>query len=237
MARFNYSGVAVTAGSGRLNSSLGGTVLLKNGVVRNYVTPTNPQTAAQTAKRALFSSAVNTWKGVLTDAQRAAYDVAAATDAWKVPDPLTGTLRNLTGEQLFIQLYMNVDTAQGDVTDVYNVPTPVDMSGVALGTLTAVAGTTAMNLAYSGTIPTGAQAQIFASPAVSPGRMKIRNSELRQISIENGATPFDLLSGWEATFGALNTKAGQKVFVKVFLLNEETGQRVSLGTASDIVAA
>lgn len=211
-------------------------MLLKNGVVRNYVTPVNPQTSSQMSNRAVFAAAVNAWRSGLTDAQRTAYETAASDPIWSVPDPFTGTLRKLTGETLFIQLYTNVELATGDGTGVYDVPAPIDMRDLVLTSFTADISDDAFNLDATGT--PGGEVLIYATDAISAGRMRLPKNQLRLLYAGSFTFPSSFLSYWETVFHELSSAdEGKKVFVKVDVVSKATGQRVTAGTASAIISA
>ena len=240
MARFNYSGVAITGGTGRLNSSLGGSVLLSNGVVRNYVTPTNPQTAQQTLYRNLFQFMTSAWKG-LTAGQKDAWESARTTDAWTVTDPFTGTTRPFSSAKaLFIYVNTNLSIANSAVGSpaVSQVTPPAQAAFEAIGltsiTITAAAGTVAV--IYTGTIADSFISYRMTQP-VSPGNMKLTSvkSLLRSIGVNNAVTPQALGTEYVAVHGAITGTAGQKVFYVLELINGVTGQRTPLATGSTVI--
>jgi len=80
--------------------------------------PTNPQTALQVAIRNAMTSLVNEWSGVLTAAQRAAWDVYAANTP--VVNKL-GDSVNRSGQQWFIG--NNVPRLQAGFASIDDAPT------------------------------------------------------------------------------------------------------------------
>jgi hypothetical protein len=239
MARFKYSGVAITGGSGRLNSPLGGTVLLKNGVVRNYVTPTNPQTPGQASQRAIFSAAVSAWNITLTEAQRVAYNDAAASGEWNRSDTLTGSSKFPSGQSLFIQLYLNVSSSGGTVSDIYDVPTKEEMGDYILDGTGTASGTTGIEYNYTGTPGTNVSAVVFATPTLSAGKSVAPGGSFRKIGVISSFTSSPEVIGplYTAKFGSIASDVGKKIFLKVEMVNTDTGQRILGGTATLTVTA
>lgn len=239
MARFNYSGVAVTGGTGRLNSSLGGTVLMKNGVVRSYTTPTNPQSSGQIQTRNQFSYLQTTWGQTLTEAQRTSWDAAAASGDWQIQDPFTGSSRNpKSGKDLFTTLCMNAWLADGKSTLYMDeVPAKISSSGLALGAINAAAGAGTFTIAFTGML--GNSLVISASAPGGAGQMKMRKANMRWVRSAGAPqiSPFNFAANYTAAFGSLTGQEGKKIFVLVEEISIDTGQRWLVGSGNVVVAA
>ena len=242
MARFNYSGVAITGGTGRLNSSLGGSVLLKNGVVRSYTTPTNPQTAPQTEMRAAFTLLTASWSG-LTEPQRTAWRAAWAGGQWLIQDPFTGTSRAYaSAKSLFISVNLNILIADDLLAaPAVQLTTPAaritqETIGLTSFIFDASGGTAAV--VYTGTLVNGA-ILVRVTPPVSPGNLLFTSvqSKLRSLTADVGATPLALGSQYVALFGAITAMAGEKVFYTIELIDIATGQRSLISSGSSTIVA
>lgn len=242
MARFNYSGVAITGGTGRLNSSLGGTVLMKNGVVRNYVTPVNPQTASQQEVRTAFAFLTAAWKG-LTLSQQNAWIAAWQSGDWQVSDPFTGTSRAYgSAKDLFIALNLNFliagDALNAPATE-FIVP-PATTSLPALGTTSFVfdasAGTAV--LTYTGSVGDSVLV-IRATPPVSPGNMRLTSvrSKLRNVMVSTAVSPIAAGAAYTGLFGAITSATGLKVFWVVEQISTLNGKRALVGSGSSVIVA
>lgn len=229
MARFNYSGVAITAGTGRLNSSLGGTVLLKNGVVRNYVTPVNPQTADQSEVRGAFSFLTSAWKG-LTESQRQTWEEARLTDAWQKQDPFTGTSRPYSsGKSLFISSNLNCLIANNelDTPSIYNQTAPVPESLVNPGFTSIVADASAGTVVftYPNVMSGDGAISVRFSPPVSAGNQRLTSvkSKLRTMASSNAASPLAYGTEYVAKFGAITAKEGMKIGYTISVIGATKG--------------
>lgn len=242
MARLSYSGVAITGGTGRLNSGFGGSVLLKNGVVRNYVTPANPQTPDQQVNRTAFAFLTQFWKN-LSAAQRDAWVAAWNSGNWQKQDPFTGTTRNYgSAKDLFISLNMNFLIADGSVSapDANLLTPPATTALPALGltsvTIDASAGT--VGIVYTGTL-TGTTLVIRMTPPVSPGNERTTSvlTKFRFVQIASGASPVAAGTAYVALFGAITAQAGQKVFYTVEAILLATGKRGLVGSGNTVIVA
>lgn len=242
MARFSYSGVAITGGTGRLNSGFGGSVLLKNGVVRNYVTPVNPQTDDQQVTRTAFAYLTTAWKG-LTPTQQAAWVAAWGSGDWTVQDPFTGTTRPYgSAKSLFIALNMNFLISGNALnTPSYEFATPPATSdlpalGVTSVAMDASAGTVA--IAYSGTLGDSVLV-IRMTPPLSPGNQRLTSvkTKLRSLPATSSATPLAEGAAYVAKFGAITTSADLAVFYVIEQIDTTNGKRGLVGTGRVVIVA
>lgn len=239
MGRFNYSGVAITGGTGRLNSSLGGTVLLKNGVVRNYVTPTNPQSEPQSIVRNAFQFLTGEWKN-LTNSQRKEWKDARLLPYWAIQDPFTGTSRPpSSGKSLFILSNFNLLQSTDNLKNPSVVISePVnDQPTDALGVTSVVvdeSGNTFI-VTYTGT-QSSEVLTAKMTPPVSPGNMVMTSvkSKLRSSIIASGASPVTVTKPDHITFSGAT---GQKVFWVIEAINLASGKKRIIGTGNSIIVA
>lgn len=145
----------ISQGSGKI----GGAVYSHNrggNYIRNWRTPTNPNTAQQQAVRNAMSQLQTRFAQTLTAAQRAAWAVFA------VNVPVVNTLGdsiNLTGQQWYIK--SNVLRLQASVAAVDAGPTVFELATLTLPVPTITAAGTTVSLAFS----TGASTDQWANEA------------------------------------------------------------------------
>jgi len=236
MGRFNYSGVAITGGTGRLNSSLGGSVLLKNGVVRNYITPTNPQSELQQLIRAAFAYLTQKWK-VQTEADRALWETARHDPYWSVQDPFTGTSRPVSsGKSLFILANFNLLASTDSlgtpsvVTSGPSINEPIDTFDI-----TSVVADASSNTLIATYTQTGANEVLTArvTPAISPGNMRLT-------SVKSQLRGFTTLGASPATISKTDDYTGQvgeKVFYVIEAINLDSGKKRLVSSGNTLVVA
>jgi hypothetical protein len=216
-------------------NKVNGHVVSKNrygSYIRTKVTPVNPQTDAQQAARNNLATNSQTWKG-LTETQRQSWIDAAQNFPFT---DIFGNIKFLSGQALFVKLNNNLVNAGG--TTLTTAPAPVAIPAIASIALTAAAGTPAISLTYS--IPDATGDNIIfveATPNISPGKSFVKN-QFRLIQhglADDTASPDNLLTAYQAVFG--NPVENQKIFVRVRLVNQVTGQSgIPLQTVA-IVAA
>ena len=211
--------VKFTAFMADARGKLNGTVFSKNrggSYVRTKVTPSNPQTSYQTVVRqrlaalsasfrSLLASEILSWNNAVSD--------FSSTNVF-------GDTVNPTGLQLFVKLnsnLLNIGAAQ-----LTTPPSPVGISPftASIASFTALAATLSL-----GAATTSETYVIEATPPVSAGRLFLKN-EFRQISTVAGtgaAIPAsNIFAAYTAKFGT--PVAGQRVGIRVKLVNELTGQ-------------
>lgn len=225
MATIKMSGIGIVEARGKL----GGSVFGKNksaSVIRKYTKPNNPRTNRQLSQRANFSYIANLWRG-LTTALMESWNQAAASGEWPVTNKV-GDKSQPSGIQLFARLNNTLKAIGSPYIDA--PPLKVSFTGIQLGALTITGA--AMTLAYTEDLAGTETLQIFASPGASAGVSRPSNFKL--IATSTAISPINLFSGYTSVFGT--PVAGQKVFVRVEIIAQETGQRSKVGQASDIVA-
>lgn len=209
MAKIKF-GMMMTDASGKL----GGQVFSKNrggSYVRTKVTPTNPQTSAQSTIRGIFASISSRWSS-LTDAQRASFN--GFVNAYARTD-IFGDLRNPSGKSLFQRLNQNLENSGQAQIDVCSSPVEVPFAN--LTTASADVSTSAFLVNYSGDL-TGVKAIVWATPQMSQGTKFVKN-QLRQIAILDGgnAGSEDIWTDYVAKFGT--PVAGANISIAVRVIN------------------
>lgn len=199
-------GAIVTDGRGKL----GGHVFSKNAAgsyMRTKTTPTNPQTAFQTAVRVLFAAISTAWSG-LTSTVRSQW--IAAVSEWQKTD-IFGDLKKPTGKALFQRLNNQAQSAGWPAVVVppakQDIPVAVITSavfGLAAGSLT-LAGMT-----VSATVRT----QIFGTPALTQGTSFVKN-KLRQFTSPDASDDdsIQVMDDYVTRFGL--PVIGQNIYIGV----------------------
>lgn len=220
-------GALVVDGRGKI----GGQIASKNAsgaYMKNKVTPSNPQTARQTAVRALFASISAGWSA-LTAAQIAGWNEAVSS--WTTTN-VFGDLKKPTGKALYQRL--NNQAQAAGLSAVTTVPEKLDLPNAPI---TAVPiGVSAGTLALTGASTSAdTQVVIFASPPVSLGTKNVK-SKLRQIYAVAGDSfsATDAFDAYEAKFGAI--AADQNIFIGVKYV-VASGQATPLQTQKATISA
>ena len=144
------TGLAVSQMSG----TMGGVVASHNrggAYFRKWSVPTDPKTSRQLAFRGKMGLAAQVWSTILTDAQRAAWNLYAANTAWT---NRLGESVYLTGMQMFIRYNVPVAFAQEEGSSASLVLTGPAEFGLATapvaGTVT-ISAATGLSFAFSNT--------------------------------------------------------------------------------------
>lgn len=220
-------GALVVDGRGKL----GGHVAAQNkggAYLRTKVTPTNPQSTAQTSVRQIFGSLSQAWSG-LTEAQIAAWN--AAVDGWKETN-IFGDLKQPSGKNLHQKLNLNLLTS-GQAA----ISSPPIKGDMPQGVLTDVSiAITAGTITLTGASTTaGSVVKVFSSGVVSAGTSFVKNL-MRQIHFDPADTysPTDAYTAYVAKFGT--PAVGEKIYVGIkYIL--PTGQASPLQTVEATIVA
>lgn len=221
-------GAIVVAGSGKI----GGHVASKNrggAYLRTKVTPTNPQTASQSAVRNTLGSLATGWSE-LTEAQRLSFNDAvkdfATTDIF-------GDIKNPSGINLYVKLNTNLtNSIQALIT---SAPAKVEVPAIAIDSVTFDVS----DAANTGVVLTNTDADsikviVSATPKVTQGTSYVKNL-FRVISaqaIDGTDVPFG--TAYINKFG--NLAVGDKFFVKVEIVMSN-GQKGTAVTSVCIATA
>lgn len=194
MAKIKF-GMMMTDARGKL----GGQVFSKNkggAYVRTKVTPTNPQTAAQTTARSLFASISSAWSS-LTAAQIAAWN--NAVEEWKSTD-IFGDLLAPTGKELHQRLNNQLQTVGGSALTSPPAKVALPDAPITAAAIDTTGTTITLTGAYT---TTGTYVQVFATPVLSAGTSFVKN-KLRVIYQVDAASyvAADAYTAYVAKFGA-----------------------------------
>jgi len=166
MAKIKF-GMMMTDASGKL----GGQVFSKNrsgSYVRTKVTPTNPQTTAQTAARSLFAQISQTWSSLSENRLNA---WRSAVDQWQRTD-VFGDLKRPTGKALYQRL-----NNQAIVAGYEGVTDPPEVDKVASSVIESVLINTNLEDVTVGNLDLSGDSKImiFATPKLSQGTKFVKN--------------------------------------------------------------
>lgn len=188
-------GAIVADGRGKI----GGHVASKNrsgAYMRTKVTPTNPNTIAQSEVRSLFASLSQNWR-MLTPAERLAWNNAVSD--WQSTD-IFGDIKKPTGLNLYVKLNANLSSVsaglltlpaqKGETPSAYPVSATYSLA------------TKSVTLVMSDNSGDTIDVIVRATPPVSPGVSFVK-SELRVIGNYQGALGTVVASGYVAKFGDL----------------------------------
>lgn len=228
MALIETSGIGATEISGKV----GGSVFARGGsgmTVRNKAKGTQAKTNSQLVQQGKFSTNATAWRD-LSDAERKAWTLAASSGEWQRSNRLGKSVKP-SGPSLYSQLNNTLSVIGGTVITM--PPLKVAFTPIVLGALTMAAGTPAMSLAFTGVLDGSESMIVDATFGASPGVQ--RPSQFRKIATYASTTPANLLSGYQGVFG--DPIAGTRVFVRVTIVSETTGQRQVIGQVNAIVAA
>lgn len=216
-----------------IGGKLGNVVFQRNPTgpfARNLVIPANPNTSAQQTARSRMTVRSKAWAG-LTEGQRLAWNTAAASGDWTLTDSF-GNEFNPTGEQLYIQLNINGETVGAG--PYVTPPAKVTLPAVTIGTLTVNSIGPAVSQAYNGVLGANFTLVISATRPLSAGIMSPQESLFRHIGTSTAASPIDITALYTAKFG--NPAAGQKIYSKLEVYSDNSGEVLNAGTTSAIVA-
>lgn len=228
MAQIQYS--ALVAGmSGKLN----GNVLTRNkggAVIRNKVTPINPNSSFQARQRAIQSDLAKAW-ATLSDGQR---------QGWQEYGKVLGTIgafgnnRILAGMPTYVGINRLIVNAGG--TRIDDAPVSQQVPSILNMSLVANSAGPSLMLTFDPTpLVAPAGLYLFATPAISQGIGNVA-SFLRFVSFTSAATsPLNILADWNARLGAFPISGGQRIAVSAQVLDLTTGAISASNNTSTII--
>ena len=229
MARILFTAMVAEA-RGKLN----GNVFSRNkggAVIRNKVTPINPNTSHQSLQRAYQSDISKAWAGDLTDDQRKGWSTYGQQIGAK---SIFGNSLILSGIATYIRINRIVLNSGGARVDDAPITQSVP-SILSLG-LTANHIGPVLTVAFSPTPLVSPQGlYVFATPTVSVGISNVSN-RLRFISFFDGAaSPLNIMTAWTTRFGSFPSVAGQRIAITAAVVDTSTGAISAATSASTIV--
>lgn len=229
----------ITPGSivSQVSGKLAGSVFLKGAnkaVIRQRVTGTKKQPLTKfgtSISQTRFNSFARNWRS-LTQAQRDTW--TAAAPKFPTTDKL-GQKVILTGMQLYTQL--NCGRVFIGNSLLVTAPSPRAMPQIRITAVEIVAGGI-FRITYGGAgLFINSALVVRASLPVSPGRMRIRPTELKFVLVAttNPGNPVSLAVLYPARVISTAGKTGQKIFVQIQAVDSASGKQSEGVTASAII--
>ena len=219
-------GSFVVDGRGKIN----GHVASKNrsgAYFRTKVTPTNPQTAAQSDARSRLAQFSQAWSG-LNDGARIAWN--AAVTSW-MTNNIFGDGVMPSGKNLYTRLNANLDLVGAASLNV--PPLPIATTSADISNMIADVSANQIQFDFANA-DAGQELVIEATAPQTPGTYNA-SGRFRVISTQtqDPAGTINVWSEYVAKFGG--PVAGQKVFIRVKSIVASTGQNTPYMTLSAIV--
>ena len=211
-----------------IRGKLGGHVFSKNrsgAYMRTKVTPTNPQTSYQSLVRGIFAAISSAWSS-LTDTQRLSFrdkvQQYTSTDIF-------GDIKVPSGKTLHHKLNQNLELSGQAQVSTCPSPAEVPFANMLSATAT-IAGADLSVYLLGDTV--GSKLMIFGTPSLSQGTKFVKN-QLRFLGSIAGVddTDFDILSIYNAKFGAFVAGANVVIGVKVINANGQASPMETLKAA------
>ncbi len=217
-----------------MRGKINGNVYSKNkggAYVRVRVKPSNPQSSAQSAVRAGFTSLSQAWRS-LTASARQSWLMGAIN--YQRTNRI-GDKHVLNGNSLFVALNKNLQDV--GIAQIDNCPAPDVVESVAVTSAIADASSQSLVITLTGAVPANTSIKVFASETVSAGVNSV-GSRLRQIASypAANAAALTLTTAYLAKFGPIGA-AGSKIFYSIVPVNETTGQAGAVVKADIIIQA
>ena len=224
--------VLFTAVVADMRNKLNGTVFSKNrygAYTRTKVTPVNPQTTFQTSVRTNFGTTSAAWRGI-TQAQRNAW--IAQAQFFPIID-IFGNSKVLSGQALYQQLNRNLFTAGQSAISAPPSPAAIP-TFFAVSVASSVAGADIITVNVA-TVPAGHTCIVAVTPGLTPGIQFAKNRFRVLGTFTATASAITITTAYRARFGT--PVAGNKLFVRVYLIDDTTGQMSTPSEVSTIIVA
>jgi hypothetical protein len=229
MAKIKFGNVIVD-----MKGSIAGNTYSKNkggAYSRVKVVPSNPQSTAQMAVRAIFTVLSQAWRG-LSAVQRQSW-ISGVGNYARINN--MGDSHNLSGNSLFVSLNKNLADVGLPQIDV--CPSPESVETVDVSVASADNSAQTVTLTLGAVVPANTSLKLFMTEALSAG-VASPGTKLRQIaSYGNGdAAALAPTAAYLAKFGTVGD-AGAKIFYEIVPVNETTGQKGASIRGSIVIAA
>lgn len=222
--------VLFTAVVADMRNKLNGTVFSKNrygAYTRTKVTPVNPQTSFQQQERQNFGNTSASWRG-LTQAQRNAWTNQA--QFFPVID-IFGNSKVLSGQAFYTSVNRNLYVA-GQAT-ISAPPSPGAIPAWFIASVVADISSGFTITVNTATVPAGFTCMVAVTDQLTPGIGFAKNRFRILGDFTSTASVITISTEYAARFGTL--VAGNKIFVRVYLISNTTGQASTPSEASTIV--
>lgn len=213
-------------GISEIRGSIAGSTFSRNSsgaIIRQKVTPVNPNTVKQSASRLLFGATSSSWRS-LSDADRASFNTYAP-DYTRIN--VFGDNVPLTGQQLFMKLRQN-QVQQGMATVDTCIP-PVDVPGTNFTAIDADVSDGTITITALGATNANQVIGVYATAPYSAGKTYTANNLYRYIQtkpVSTAAGDLDITAAYEAATGldVGSMAVGTRLSVKVIMYDTRNGQ-------------
>lgn len=215
---------------------IGGVVFSRNAagaIARKFTKPVNPNTGRQQDVRNQFASLISSWRDLIPADQQVWADMAPQypyTNAM-------GESSQYTGQALYNHLNMNLSVVGTTAIDTPLVPETFSAINLASVSLVLTAGLlTTANVVLSAVGLSTEAVIVEMTTSMSGGITKPAKSAFRQIQVFTNASTtatLDVETAYIALYGS--PQLGAKVFIRAWLINKNTGQRLNLGQVVHVV--
>ncbi len=220
-----------------VSGKVGGNVFARNSsgpYVRSWAKPVNPNTAKQQAVRASFATLISSWKN-LTKAQQQLW--ADMPPQYPYVNRL-GKTSTYTGQQLYNHLNMNLLVVGQSALSAPLVPQTFTSTGINAFDSVLTAGVLTQSDLTLDTAPSSTEATVVEiTSSLSGGITKPAKGAFKQVVVLAGSAAtvdIDLVAAYIALYGS--PELATSIFARVYLINENTGQRLNIGQANAIVS-
>lgn len=235
---WHYSGCAALATlymfayNGKVSGRHDGNVLMANGRGRAYATPALVRNSYTMTARGILSLLSAGWRG-LTQAEMASWNALQLPATNRLGQAIT-----ISGKDAYVRLNANLINV-GSAPNT-SAPTLADVPAIqAISAFTADASAGTLSITYSPTpTDTAVEHEIYATAPLSPGVFHPSRSAFRLVDVLFAATgsPYSFGTAYTNKFGAITLKAGSKIFIQLYGVENTTGQKIpSVGTSTVIV--
>lgn len=225
------AGLYIFADNGKKSGRADGNVYMRNGRTRGFKVPALVRNSYTMTQRGIFAVLSAAYRGL----------TPAEIDAWMnfsyQSSNRFGQAITIRGKQAYVALNANlIDTGNATLTSppvLTDVPAIMTVSAV---NMDASAGT--MTFAFSAS-PTDANIThlLFATKPLSNGITRPSKSAYRLVDLvpSGSTTPYDFASAYITKFGAITSSAGNKVFIQLYGVQNNTGQKIPSVGASGVI--
>lgn len=209
---------ALAIGGATFSGKIGDKVYNRNGTVRHFAAPVQPNTDAQVNHRASWGAISSFWN-TLTELQRSSWNALGASITWF---NRIGTAYNPKGKAVMQQFNQNLSSVGVASINLPPALAPIlEAPQVDLVGSDIAAG--ALNLQWDFAVPADHAMRVYMTGRARAGVTFDKGFRLIAFVGEgDGNTPIDLLAEYTSKFGVLVT--GSRVKISCDLVNTTTGQ-------------
>ena len=219
---------------GQVSGRIGGIVYSRNrggAYIRNGSIPTLSSTPYAMAAKAKLADYSKLWADLTTVQQ-------LAWKNWATQNPVTNRLGHqitLSGHMAFVQLNINISNAGGIL--IADPPVVAPPSSLTSMTVTYDIGAGTSTIAFTPTpLSSGECLAVEMAVVDNPGVNYVENLyKLIDVMADASASPYDWAAAAATRFGTLIV--GQKVFVRCYVVSQDTGLKSAPSVANGVIVS